>query len=53
MALSQHQDHKTDLFTFFSHQWRRFNNDGNTYQYHFNVINGRGDTNVDLGNLQL
>lgn len=47
MALSQHQGHKPDLLTFFSHQWRRFNNDGNTYQYLFNIINGRGDTSVD------
>lgn len=48
MALSQHQGHKPDPLAFFSCQWIRLNNDINTYQYHFNVINGRGDTNIEL-----
>lgn len=48
MALSQHQGHKSDPLAFFSCQWRRLNNDINTYQYHFNVISGNGDTNIDL-----
>ena len=53
VVLSQHQGHQPDPLAFFSPQWRRLDNDTNTYQYHFNVIDSWRDASVDLNNLQL